>query len=70
MLSASDQKILELRIREYSLTQISMELGYSKSTVSSRVKKLLEKYDEVQKLPESGLPPRYLSDKEQWMNTH
>ena len=68
MLSEADQRLLELRIREYSLTQISDELGYSKSTVSGRVKKLLEKYDEVQQLPDSGLPKRYKSKKEKWMD--
>lgn len=70
MLSETDKRLLEMRIKEYSLTQIASELRYSRTSVSGRVKRLLEKYDEVQQLPDSGLPKRYKSKKEKWMDTH
>lgn len=70
MLSERDEQILRMRIMEYTMTEIAEETGWSLSTVKRRVENLLKKYDEVQaKYPEI-FPPKRLSEKEQYMNTH
>lgn len=67
MLSRLEREVLRCRIMEYTVTEISEELGVSKSTVDRTVKKLRLKYDKLREM-DSTLPPRRMSDKEKWMD--
>ena len=67
MLSRLEREVLRCRIMEYTVTEISDELGVSKSTVDRTVRKLRLKYDRLREMDET-LPPRRMSDKEQWMD--
>ena len=70
MLSDFEKEVLETRIKGYSTTKQSLMLNCSVATVNRTIKILKEKYDEVQKLPDSGLKPRRTSKEEEWMDTH
>ena len=70
MLSERDQEILRMRIMEFTMTEIAVETGWSLSTVKRRVEILLDKYDDVQEKYPDIFPPKRLSEKEQYMNTH
>lgn len=70
MLSKDYQNILRMRIMEFTMTEIADETGWSLSTVKRRVEKLLDKYDEVQAKYPDIFPPKRLSDKELYMDTH
>lgn len=43
MLNDELSKVLEMRIKGYSIVQMSMELNVSESTISRRIKKLKKK---------------------------
>lgn len=70
MLSAKEKEVLRMRIMNYSVTETSMSLHISESSVARIVKRLKVKYDKVQPLSEGKLPPRKYSAKETWMDTH
>lgn len=70
MLSDLEREVLRLRIMEATVSEISDELGVSKSTVDRTVKKLREKYDELQANSNGTLRPRRMTDKEIYMDTH
>lgn len=69
MLSRIEREVLRCRIMEYTVSEIADELGVSKSTVDRTVKKLRIKYDKLRTM-DSTLPPRRMSEKEIFMDTH
>lgn len=69
MLSEDEEWVLRTRVAGWSRTKQAMELGMSISTIDKIIKRLKDKYDNVQKY-EPLLPPRKPSDKETWMDTH
>lgn len=70
MLSDFEKKVLEYRIKGYSILEQAALCGCSDSTINRVVARLKEKYDHVQKLPGSDLPIRKDSEQERWMDTH
>ena len=68
MLSEIERGVLETRSKGLSITQQARLFNRSESTINNIVKQLKIKYDEVQKLPDSGLPVRRKSAKEEWMD--
>ena len=69
MLSKTEREVLRLRIMEYTVSEIAEELHTSKSTVDRTVKRLRLKYDKLREM-DSTLPPRRMSEKEIYMDTH
>lgn len=69
MLNETEQKVLETRIKEWTITKQCMELNLTRSTVNKIIKNLKRKYDEVQPMSEI-LKPRVSSAKELYMDTH
>lgn len=70
ILTDREKEVLRLRIMEYTMTEISETIKWSLSTVKRDVDTLLEKYDRVQAKHPDIFPPKRLSEKEQYMNTH
>lgn len=64
-----EKEIIEMRCKEYTLTQMEMALNMSRSTVCRRIRNILKKYDTVQPYSDV-LPKRRVSEKEDYMNTH
>lgn len=69
MLSPLEREILRTRIMGYSVVQQSQEFNISESSVARIIRKLKDKYDEVQPYSDK-LPPRKSSAQEEWMDTH
>lgn len=69
MLSEIEVKVLETRIRGFSITQQSQLLSISESTVNRLIRGIKTKYDRVQPMSDK-LPPRRSSKQEEWMDTH
>lgn len=68
-LTPEEQDIMRTRMQGWTITEQSMKLGMSTSTVNRIIKRLKKKYDSVQ--PHSDLlPPRRSSAKELYMDTH
>lgn len=70
MLSDFEKKVLETRIKKHSITQQALELNCSASTINNVIRALKDKYDAVQKYPDSNLPKRRVSSEEEWMDSH
>lgn len=70
LLSDEEKFIMETRIKGWSVSKQSMELGMSESSVAKRIALLKKKYDGVQKLHPDKLPERKFSASETWMDTH
>ena len=69
MLTEVEQKILETRIKGWTVKMQATELNMAESTVHAYIRQIKKKYDEVQ--PHSDiLPPRRHSAKEDYMDTH
>ena len=47
MLNEEYKKLLSMKIKEYSITKMSMELGVSEATISIMVKKLKKKIRKI-----------------------
>lgn len=69
MLNDEEYRIMETRIKGWTITRQSMEFGISTSAINRMIKRLKEKYDNVQKL-DPTLPVRRYSAKEDYMDTH
>lgn len=68
-LSELEIRIMETRVKGWSRTRQSMELGLSPSTLDRMISKLKRKYDLAQS-QNPVLPPRRFSAEEVWMDTH
>lgn len=69
VLTKDEEAIMRTRVAGWTITQQSIELGMSVSTVNRIIDKLKKKYDAVQKY-DPILPPRKSSAKELYMDTH
>lgn len=69
MLSKEEEMILRTRVKGWSRTKQSLELGMSISSVDKIIATLKVKYDNVAKY-NPLLPPRKFSAEETWMDTH
>lgn len=69
VLTKDEEAIMRTRVAGWTITQQSIELGLSVSTVNRIIDKLKKKYDAVQKY-DPILPPRKQSTKELYMDTH
>ena len=63
-------QVLDLRVKNKTITETSLQLNCSKSLVDKTIKKLKIRYDEVQKHHPDDLPVRRTSAKELYMDTH
>lgn len=68
-LSAEEEILLDMRVKEYPNSVIADTMGISERTVQRKVQKLLSKYDGAQAI-NKNLPKRRKSAKELWMDTH
>lgn len=69
MLNVVEREVLRTRIMGYSITQQAAEFNVSESTINRIIKRLKDKYDQVQPLSDC-LPARRMSEEERWMDTH
>lgn len=70
MLNEDEKYILESRVRGESVTQQSMHLNCSASTVHRKISAIKRKYDRIQQAYPDEFPKRRTSKEEQWMDTH
>lgn len=70
MLNDIEKEVLETRLKGWTITEQSMKLGLSKSTIDRVIRKLKAKYDAVQKHDPEKLPPRKTSKQEKYMDEH
>ena len=68
MLTKVEEEILRTRVAGWNRQKQAVELNMSISNVDKIIKRLKQKYDNVQKY-DPLLPPRKFSDKETWMDT-
>lgn len=69
VLSEEEKFILETRAKNWSVSKQASALNMSESSVAKRIALLKKKYDAVQK-DDDFLPPRKMSAKETWMDSH
>jgi DNA-binding NarL/FixJ family response regulator len=69
MLTQEEEMILRTRVKGWSRTKQSIELGMSLSSVDKHIAMLKKKYDNVQKY-DPLLPPRRMSAEETWMDNN
>ena len=65
-----EAEVLDLRVKNKTITEMSMQLNCSRSLIDKTIKKLKIKYDEVQKHHPDDMPVRRSSAKELYMDTH
>lgn len=70
MLSELEYKVLETRIKGYTITQQAHELHVSESTVKRTIATIKKKYDRAQPLAADILPIIKSSKEEVYMDTH
>lgn len=69
LLTKEEEEIIRTRVAGWTVTKQAMELGMSESKVNKIIARLKIKYDNVQKY-DPILPPRKVSSKETYMDTH
>lgn len=69
LLTEEEEIIMRTRIKGWTITKQSMELGMSEAKVNKIIAELKKKYDNVQKY-NPILPPRKSSKEELYMDTH
>ena len=69
MLTEDEERILRTRVAGWPRTRQAYELDVSVATVDRIIKRLKQKYDNVQRY-DPLLPPRRSSDAETWMDAH
>lgn len=70
MLSPKEVKVLEMRVRNCTITETAIALNCSESSIHRMVNLLKKKYDVVQKEHPEMFPKRRVSDQEKYMDTH
>lgn len=68
-LSKDEEAVIRTRVAGWTRTEQAMKLGMDLSTVDRHIRRLKNKYDEVQKFS-AILPPRKKSVKETYLDTH
>lgn len=69
-LSSDEAYIMRGRVRNMTVTEMSMNLGKSEATIHRMIKMIKIKYDLVQKEYPDEFPERKASAKETYMDTH
>ena len=69
VLTKDEEMVMRTRVAGWTVTKQALELGMSEATVHRIIKRLKEKYDNVQKYCVM-LPPRRVSEKEIWLDNN
>lgn len=69
-LSEDEAYIMRSRVRGATVTEQAMHLNKSEVTIHRMIRKIKDKYDEVQKEYPDDLPLRRRSKQEDYMDTH
>lgn len=67
VLTKDEEMVMRTRVAGWTVTKQALELGMSEATVHRIIKRLKEKYDNVQKYSPL-LPPRKKSEAERYMD--
>lgn len=70
MLNNDEIFILENRIKNMTVTEMSLKLNKSEATVHRLIKRLKDKYDFIQQEFPEEFPKRRVSKEEIYMDTH
>ena len=68
LLSDFEKEVLMTRIKGMSIVQQSHKFNTSTSTINNTIRRLKDKYDDVQKYDGSNLPIRRMSAQEKWQD--
>lgn len=69
LLTKEEEMIMRTRVAGWTRTQQSLELGMSLSTIDKIIRRLKDKYDNVQKY-DVLLPPRKESEQETYLDNN